>query len=139
MSPSRAKRKRKADQVDLHVGRRLRLRRLVLGMSQRQLGDAVGLIYQQIQKYERGVDRVSASGLYRFARILNVPVGYFFKGLPHDVGDGGKAAARDGADDHMLQQRETLELIRAYHGIAGRKRRREVYELIRSLAGPAPT
>lgn len=134
------------DPVDVHVGVRLRLRRNLIGMSQEQLGKASGLTFQQIQKYERGTNRMGASRLYQLARLLNVPVSYFFEELPAP-GSGGKGqqglgdaaqAGIDGApqnDSQILQRRETLELIRAYYRITDSKQRRKVYDLIKSMAG----
>ena len=133
------------DPVDVHVGKRLRLQRNLIGMSQEQLGRASSLTFQQIHKYERGANRVSASRMHQLAQLLGVPVAYFFEGLPSaaiaarggfsDAGqeslDGGQTAQNDG---EMIKQRETLELIRAYYRITDPKQRRKVYELIKSMA-----
>ncbi len=131
------------DPVDIHVGSRLRLRRNLLGMSQEQLGKASGLTFQQIQKYERGANRMGASRLFQLGRLLNVPVAYFFEELPTDTLRSG-AGFRDneqaplegapGGDNEILQRRETLELIRAYYRITDPKQRRTVYNLIKSMA-----
>ena len=127
MTIGRARLKMKANRVDAHVGRRLRLRRIVMGMSINELAKTAGLAFQQIHKYERGINRIAASDLYRFGQSLGVPVSYFFAGLPA----GQVVETRD----RLLQRREALDFIRAYHRIASRKWRRIVYDLIRALAG----
>ncbi len=122
--------------VDIHVGRRVRLRRTLLGLSQEKLGDAVGLTFQQIQKYERGTNRMGASRLFEFSRILDVPVSFFFD----DMDDATKAA-RPGdrppatIEPDPLARRETLELVRAYYRIADPKVRKRLFELTKSLVG----
>lgn len=139
------KRSMHPDPVDIHVGARLRLRRNLLGLSQEQLGKAGGLTFQQIQKYERGTNRMGASRLFQFAKLLDVPVSYFFDdvrgeraALHPSVGFAEKEQAKlDGApqtDVELLHRRETLELIRAYYRITDSKTRRKVYELIKSMA-----
>ena len=132
------------DPVDVHVGSRLRLRRNLVGMSQEQLGKSLGLTFQQIQKYERGANRMGASRLHQISRLLGVPVAWFFE----EIVEGGEArfgfaenkqAALEGApsalpDTEILQRRETLDLIRAYYSIHDPKQRRKVFELVRSMA-----
>ena len=126
--------------VDAHVGGRLRLRRTLLGMSQSALGQAVGLTFQQIQKYERGFNRVGSGRLYQFAEVLDVPVPFFFDDMPPEVigrppGVSGQQVAV-GKDDQMLR-RETLDLVRAYYRISdpmARKRVREFVKLNSDLA-----
>jgi transcriptional regulator with XRE-family HTH domain len=132
------------DPIDIHVGARLRLRRNLIGFSQDQLGKALGLTFQQIQKYERGTNRMGASRLFQVARLLKVPVTYFFEDLPAAVlgtvqpgfGEAKQAALEGvpGEDEQVFQRRETLELIRAYYRIADPKHRRKVYELIKTMA-----
>ncbi len=124
----------RASPVDVHVGSRIRLRRIELGMSQERLGSAVGLTFQQIQKYERGVNRVGASRLFDLSRVLDVPVGYFYDQTP----DG----AADRAGEHQpyppdgpAAQRETLKLVRAYYRIADPAKRAKLLELLRFM-GP---
>jgi transcriptional regulator with XRE-family HTH domain len=124
------------DPVDIHVGARLRQRRTLLGMSQEKLAAAFGVSFQQIQKYERGANRVSASRLHQLTRILNVPVGYFFEGivdLQHNGSTGHPAN-----DSEMVASRETLELVRAYYRIEDPTIRRRLVDLLRSL-GPEAT
>ncbi|HEU0117474.1 MAG TPA: helix-turn-helix transcriptional regulator [Alphaproteobacteria bacterium] len=138
------KRSESPDPIDIHVGQRLRLRRNLLGMSQEQLGNASDLTFQQIQKYERGANRMGASRLYQLGRLLNVPVAYFFEELPAHLTNpsqqgfsDNKQSPLEGApspDNEILQRRETLELIRAYYRITDPKQRRTVYDLIKSMA-----
>ncbi len=124
--------------VDLHVGKRLRLRRTLLGMSQEKLGELLDLTFQQVQKYERGVNRIGSSRLYQLARVLDVPVAYFFDGLddaPKPAPPNGDSNASGAlADSHPLERRETLELVRAYYRIEEPEIRRRVYDLIKTLA-----
>jgi transcriptional regulator with XRE-family HTH domain len=130
--------------IDVHVGSRIRLRRTLLGMSQERLGEALGLTFQQVQKYERGVNRVGASRLFDLARVLDVPISFFFDDLPESSGSlGGMAGRRpvgfeqtqDAFADDALNRRETLELVRAYYRIADPAIRKRVFELIKSM-GP---
>ncbi|HYG86463.1 MAG TPA: helix-turn-helix transcriptional regulator [Azospirillum sp.] len=113
--------------VDVHVGARIRLRRTLMGLSQSELGKALGLTFQQVQKYERGANRVSASTLHRMAGILDVPVSFFFDDLPDDL----KLPPPVG-HDAPLYRRESLELLRSYHAIPD-PIRKQVYELIKAL------
>jgi transcriptional regulator with XRE-family HTH domain len=121
--------------VDLHIGQRVRHRRWLLGMTQQQLALAVGIRFQQIQKYESGANRISASRLWDLARALDMPVSFFFEGLA-----GDKEAAA-GADEGLLQNKETMDLVRAYYGLDEGPRRR-LLELAKALSGapdaPAP-
>jgi len=128
------------DPIDIHVGGRLRLRRNLLGWSQDQLGKASGLTFQQIQKYERGANRMGASRLVQFARILDMPVGWFFESMPElslrgpSMSDN-KPAALEGVltQDEFLQRRETAELLRAWYKITDPKQRRKILSLIKSI------
>jgi len=117
-----------ANAIDLHVGKRLRRRRRLLGLTQQQLAESIGIRFQQIQKYECGANRVTASRLYELAVALNVPVNYYFEGLQQStaagVGDGAPANDRDLIAADVLSQKETLELIRAYYKLGERPRRR---------------
>lgn len=113
--------------VDIHVGARIRLRRTLLGLSQMELGTAINLAFQQVQKYERGRNRVAASVLHRIAGALDVPIGFFFDDLPD-----GLALPASGRDDN-LTRRESLELMRHYYSIPTELRRR-VHELIKAMA-----
>ena len=115
--------------VDVHVGQKIRHRRWLVGMTQQQLASAVGIKFQQIQKYESGANRVSASRLWDISRAMNVPVSYFFEGLE----EGESGAAESGEDLAVLQDKETAEVIRAYYAIRPNTRRR-LLDLARALA-----
>jgi transcriptional regulator with XRE-family HTH domain len=121
--------------ADVHVGARVRLRRTMLGMSQEKLGEALGLTFQQVQKYERGANRVGASRLWEMSRVLDVPVSYFFEEL-----DGGATqGAADGSEleGNPMTKRETLELVRAYYRISDPAVRRRIFDLTKALARSA--
>ena len=121
--------------IDAHVGARVRLRRTLLGMSQEKLGEAIGLTFQQVQKYERGANRIGASRLYDLSRVLDVPVSYFFDELPDmPVGRAHQVSA-SAPDPDPLAKRETLELVRAYYRISDPLVRRRVFELTKAVAG----
>ncbi len=132
--------------IDVHVGTRIRLRRTLLGMSQERLGDSLGLTFQQVQKYERGVNRVGASRLFDLSRVLDVPISFFFDDMPDSLaanfGGGpnrrssGMQDAADGFGDDTLSRRETLELVRAYYRITDPSVRKRVFDLIKSM-GPS--
>ena len=126
--------------VDIHVGSRLRMRRTLAGMSQEHLGNAVGLTFQQIQKYERGTNRIGASRLYEFSQILSVPVSYFFDELSDDLGTSegrfqlGMLYKAEGAPSpDSMARRETLELVRGYYNITDPKVSQIVYQLVTQL------
>ena len=125
----------RATPVDVHVGSRIRLRRTMRGMSQAKLGDTIGLTFQQVQKYERGADRVSASRLFELSKILNVPVSFFFDDMPEETtrptGRRRKAFKPFAADP--LIERETLELVRAYYRIPNTLVRARLRELAKEL------
>ncbi len=129
-----------ADPVDIHVGSRVRLRRTLLGLSQEKLGEAVGLTFQQIQKYERGANRIGSSRLYDLSKVLGVPVSFFFEEMPNEVQDRqGEIEAPINEPDEQsekdpLTRRETLELVRAYYGVPSPAVRKRVFELVKSLA-----
>ncbi len=138
----------KPNPIDTHVGRRLRLRRTLLGMSQERLGELLGLTFQQVQKYERGANRIGSSRLFELGRILDVPVSFFFDDLPDELaapaaGYAGSGLAEEGAafeheDDALpLDRRETLELVRAYYRITDPAVRKRLFELAKALANLA--
>ena len=127
--------------VDVYVGVRVRQRRTLLGMTQTNLGDALGLTFQQVQKYERGTNRIGAGRLYDLARVLDVSVEYFFDELSPDAGANSPAKGRGEAKtlpsyepDPMLR-RETLELVRSYYKIENADVRKRVYEMAKALGG----
>ena len=116
--------------VDVHVGQRVRQRRWMVGMTQQQLGDKVGIKFQQIQKYETGTNRISASRLWDIAAALEVPVSFFFEGLGH--GQLGLAMERG----DIMTDKEALDLVRAYYAIPETQRRR-LFDLARVLSAAA--
>jgi transcriptional regulator with XRE-family HTH domain len=140
-----ADRESRPSPIDVHVGARIRLRRTLLGMSQERLGEALGLTFQQVQKYERGVNRVGASRLFDLSRVLDVPISFFFDDMPDSLSNafGGPAGRRsssfsesaEGFGDDTLNRRETLELVRAYYRITDPAIRKRVFDLIKSM-GP---
>ncbi|MFC4671594.1 helix-turn-helix domain-containing protein [Seohaeicola nanhaiensis] len=119
--------------VDVHVGKRVRHRRWLIGMTQQQLAEKVGIKFQQIQKYETGANRVSASRLWDIADALEVPVAFFFEGLSEDQksGDAGHAFPSD-----ILGDKEALDLVRSYYAIPEHQRRR-LFDLARVLSDVA--
>lgn len=128
----------KPNPVDVHVGSRVRLRRTLLGMSQEKLGEAIGLTFQQVQKYERGANRIGASRLYDLSRVLDVPVSFFFDDMPADVtGERPAGVAEEkqsGFEPDPMAKRETLELVRAYYRITDPSVRKRLFELTKSIA-----
>ncbi len=125
--------------VDMHVGARLRQRRTLLGMTQTDLGDALGMSFQQVQKYEKGTNRISSSRLFRLTRALDVSIEYFFEDMPPEVtastpaGGGDKAKKLPSYEPDPMARRETLELVRAYYKIEEADVRKRVYELTKTL------
>jgi transcriptional regulator with XRE-family HTH domain len=129
----------KPNPVDVHVGQRLRQRRVLVGLSQERLARMVGITFQQVQKYERGANRIVASRLYQLANVLDVPVSYFFDDLAAEPANdsGAGQGAGDGAEattPDVMAERETLELVRAYYGIQDERIRRRAFDLLRTLA-----
>ncbi len=127
----------RANPVDIHVGKRVRLRRTLMGMSQTKLGDALGLTFQQVQKYENGSNRIGASRLYQISQILGVPVSYFFEDMDQMAAVANENhAGEDGPRGDLVAKRETLELVRAYYRIDSAKVRRGIVDMIRSIGTP---
>ena len=125
--------------VDIHVGRRLRLKRTFLGLSQEAVGKQIGVTFQQIQKYERGINRMGASRLYDFSKALGVQIAYFFEGFGDYVMEDGTmmAAAEPNAasfEHENVNNRETLEVMRAYYRIKNPAVRKRIVELIKAMA-----
>jgi len=122
--------------VDIHVGGRVRLRRTLLGMSQEKLADALGLTFQQVQKYERGANRIGASRLHQLSRILEVPVAFFFEEMGSSPAPNAQPADSDaGSFEHdPMTKRETLELVRAYYRIPDEKVRKRIFEMVKAVA-----
>ncbi len=123
--------------IDIHVGGRVRLRRTLLGMSQMALGAALKLTFQQVQKYERGVNRIGSSRLYHLSQILDVPVAYFFDEMPpldkRAMPGLGETPPAPFEKDPMIK-RETLELVRAYYRITDASARKRLFELTKAIA-----
>ena len=125
--------------VDVHVGARLRQRRTLLGMTQTKVGESIGVSFQQMQKYENGMNRISASRLFVLSRVFDVPVEYFFDDMPREVAasspaqGGGKAKKLPSYEPDPMTKRETMEFVRAYYKISDpqvRKRLRELTKVI---------
>ncbi len=129
--------------VDVHVGARVRLRRTLLGMSQEKLGDAIGLTFQQVQKYERGANRIGSSRVFDLSRVLDVPIAFFFDEMPGDVAASSPAQTRGMAEEPVtyeldpMAKRETLELVRAYYKITDPHIRKRLFELTKALGAAA--
>lgn len=129
-------RRKSPNPVDIHVGSRLRMRRMLVGLSQERLGDSMGLTFQQIQKYEKGVNRIGASRLYKLSQVLDVPVQFFFEGMPLSERQPGTGMAESdsGAFLHdFLNTRDGLELNRAFIKVTQPEVRRSIIELVRSI------
>jgi transcriptional regulator with XRE-family HTH domain len=131
--------------IDIHVGKRFRERRTVLGMSQHDVGRLLGVTFQQVQKNERGANRFSASRLYEAARVLDVPVGYFYEDMPAEVSVHGRKHMQGVAegpapsfDLDPMAKRETLELVRAYYDLVDRQVRQNMVNMMRTLAKNDP-
>lgn len=125
--------------IDVHVGSRVRLRRTLLGMSQEKLGDAIGLTFQQVQKYERGANRIGASRLWDLSRVLDVPVSFFFDDMVEGTASQSPrmligVEEPQPFDADPMTKRETLELVRAYYRITDPQVRKRVFELAKALA-----
>jgi transcriptional regulator with XRE-family HTH domain len=132
---------KKPNPVDQHVGSRVRLRRMLLGMSQERLGESMGLTFQQVQKYEKGVNRIGASRLFQISNILDVPVQFFFEEAPPIGNQKPQGMAEPNAEAFILEflnSREGLELNRAFVKIADPKIRKSVVDLVRALSGIDP-
>ena len=129
---------------NVHVGGRVRERRVDLGISQQRLANEIGVTFQQVQKYERGANRVGSSRLFQLARVLDVPVSYFFEEMSADTtarskqapGEAAAGMAEDAGDGYQpdpMTKRETLELVRAYYRIKSPRVRKKVFDLAKTL------
>ena len=131
---------RRPNPIDTHVGARVRLRRMLLGISQEKLGEQLGLTFQQVQKYEKGVNRIGASRLYDLSRVLDVPVQFFYEEAPQADGSpapllrGFAEVAAEPLIGSFLNSREGVELNKAYARISDIKTRRAILDLVRMLA-----
>jgi len=125
------------DPIDVHVGSRVRKRRTFLGKSQTNIGEALGLTFQQIQKYERGANRISSSRLFKLSKLLTVPVVYFFEEMPNQLKEDArnfKGEKPEPFDQDRLATDETLGLVRNYYKIKNPKVRKRIFEFIKSVA-----
>jgi transcriptional regulator with XRE-family HTH domain len=126
--------KKQANPIDIQVGNRVRIRRMLIGMSQERLGDLLGLTFQQVQKYEKGVNRIGAGRLFEVARILNVPVDFFYEGLSGTAGQPGTAEGESAPVMEFVSSGEGLQLSLAFMKIKDAKVRKRVLDLVKSLA-----
>jgi transcriptional regulator with XRE-family HTH domain len=129
--------KKAPNPTDKHVGSRVRMRRMMLGMSQEKLGDALGLTFQQVQKYEKGTNRIGASRLQQISHILQVPVAFFFEGAPHpgSLSEGMREAPSPAYVADFLATSDGLALTRAFTRIKEQKVRRRIVDLVEAIAG----
>jgi len=126
--------KKQANPIDIQVGNRVRIRRMLIGMSQERLGDLLGLTFQQVQKYEKGVNRIGAGRLFEMARILNVPVDFFYEGVNAHTGQAGAADGESAPVMEFVSSGEGLQLSLAFMKIKDAKVRKRVLDLVKSLA-----
>jgi len=144
---TKTKTKGSADIIDKHVGLQIRNRRSLMGLSQESLANSVGVTFQQVQKYERGTNRVSASRLFKFSKILDVSINYFYEGIDNNeqkpvygMADNDQDGFEGISDntrsipEDFLKNKETVELIRAYYSITDTKKRKEIIRFIKSMA-----
>ena len=147
MKNRRSSRGRRADgspnPIDVHVGARVKMRRTLLGMSQEKLGEAIGLTFQQVQKYERGLNRISASRLFDIGKVLEVPISFFFEEMDEQVAElsprmlaGASGLAEEPVlfDYDPMTKRETLELVRCYYMIPDRRLAKKILDLIKAMS-----
>ena len=128
--------------VDIHVGSRIRLRRMMIGMSQERLGERLGLTFQQVQKYEKGANRVGASRLFAISRILEVPVEFFFADMPDSITDTAEKSGKPGMSEpdetafvmDFVSSSEGLQLNTAFKKIGSQETRRKIVDLVKTLA-----
>ena len=123
--------------VDRHVGVRIRMRRKEMGVSQERLAEALGITFQQVQKYERGANRMGSSRLYEFAKVLDVPVSFFFEEMPATASLGKRKPGRPrgkATEPDVNTKRETLELVRAYYKITNEDVRKQIRGMVQELA-----
>jgi len=127
--------------IDVQVGSRVRLRRNMLGLSQEKLGQMIGLTFQQVQKYERGANRISASRLYELSRVLDVPILFFFDNIDPvrapAIPGGLAEPSAEASESDPLRKRETIELVAAYYAIDDTATRHRLFNLAKALAGEA--
>lgn len=126
----------KADPVDIHVGSKVRFRRKILGISQSKLAEGLGITFQQVQKYESGANRIGSSRLYQISQLLGVSIAFFFDDLPNEISsktDDKNNSSDDNIDLEILDNKETLDLLRNYYSIKSQNVRKNINYLIRSI------
>ena len=131
--------KKAPNPIDRHVGSRVRMRRMLVGMSQEKLGEALGLTFQQVQKYEKGTNRIGASRLHRIASVLGVPIEFFYEGAP--LGSAALTGFAESSSTYVsdfLSTSEGVHLVKAFLAIKDSKIRRKVVELMAALASDEP-
>ena len=119
--------------MDVHVGSRLLMGRVLLGLNQTELGEAVGVTFQQVQKYEKGTNRISASRLFNLSHVLDVPLSFFFDDVPAKATEGSGAELSPSTEAEFVSKRETLELVKAYTRIADPTMRQVLRDLITAI------
>ncbi len=136
-----------ADLVDKHAGKQLRNRRILVGFSQERLANEIGVTFQQVQKYERGTNRLSASRLYTFSKLLDVSIDYFFEGLDNVKQTGAALGMSDNDqeafdaavnknkkfDEDVMTKKETIELIRSYYSVGDEKKRKDILKMVKTM------
>lgn len=129
--------KKQASEIDAHVGQRVRLRRMLIDMSQEKLGDMLGLTFQQVQKYEKGVNRIGAGRLFEIAKILGVKVDYLYEGIEEKLAGPARGFAEEGARPPVLEfvsSSEGMQLSLAFMRIKDTKLRKKVIDLVKGIA-----
>ncbi|MBL1241464.1 MAG: helix-turn-helix transcriptional regulator [OCS116 cluster bacterium] len=127
--------KRQPNPIDIHVGGRLRMRRMLVGMSQEKLGESLGLTFQQVQKYEKGTNRIGASRLYKISQILSVPVSFFFENIPNEEEQVGFSEnSGDSFAYDFMNSAEGFQLGQAFSQIKDVRIRRRIIDLVRALS-----
>jgi transcriptional regulator with XRE-family HTH domain len=131
---------RRANPIDKHVGERVRMRRMLIGMSQERLGEHLGLTFQQVQKYEKGVNRIGASRLFDLAHVLGVPIQFFYENMPASVSGlvAAPGMAEPGSESYVadfLSSRDSVELNKAFARITDPRVRRSIVDMVKSVAG----
>lgn len=124
------------DPIDVHVGQRVRLRRMIVGLTQTELGNALNITFQQVQKYEQGANRIGSSRLFRISQILGVPVAFFFEEMPKEISkdlEQNIDQAETEINEVKMTSKETLNLIKNYYSINDDTMRRNVFNLVRSM------
>lgn len=147
MTKTARKTKGVADLIDKHVGKQLRSRRILIGLSQEKLAEEIGVTFQQVQKYERGANRISASRLYTFSKLLEVSIDYFYEGLENIKNVGSSLGLSDNdqeafeslveknkkLDEDIMTRKETIELIRAYYSVKNEKKRKDILKMVKTM------